>query len=392
MKKHVVYLLCTIIPAFAMAQPGNDEPCGAINIPIINTGSAACNQVDVSMAAATYNSLIGTSAFCGNPSITHPDTWYRFTMPASGKVIIHTSVGGSSPDTDAGMQLYSAANCSDPLTFEACDDDTGPGNMPMISFSGTAGNTYYIRFLQYDGGTDGNYNICITNPAPPLSTSNVGIGITGADSTLDVNGNMKVRGGTGLNNLTVASTLTIKSGNPGANKILTSDAAGVATWQTPPVIPPAPTPQSEHPAVIATFETGNVPNEIDLSNGVQKRLHFRTEQVDNGNMFNDSVFTAPSQGVYSISLQVQASATGLTVSPTANAIELQVEPLQTGSYFYSQAYFPAATAGIALFTFNKLYVLNTGDRLQFNIQRLGTGGTVKINASIRNFISIYKVY
>ena len=282
MKKHVVYLLCTIIPAFAMAQPGNDEPCGAINIPIINTGSAACNQVDVSMAAATYNSLIGTSAFCGNPSITHPDTWYRFTMPASGKVIIHTSVGGSSPDTDAGMQLYSAANCSDPLTFEACDDDTGPGNMPMISFSGTAGNTYYIRFLQYDGGTDGNYNICITNPAPPLSTSNVGIGITGADSTLDVNGNMKVRGGTGLNNLTVASTLTIKSGNPGANKILTSDAAGVATWQTPPVIPPAPTPQSEHPAVIATFETGNVPNEIDLSNGVQKRLHFRTEQGNAG--------------------------------------------------------------------------------------------------------------
>ena len=392
MKKHLFFLLCTIIPALAMAQPANDDPCGAITIPIINSGTVACNQVNVSMAAATYNPVIATALFCGNTGITHADTWYSFTMPASGKIIIHTTAMPGSPDTDAGLQLYSGATCNGPFTLVSCDDDSGPGNMPMISFTGVAGDVYYIRFLEYDGGVDGSYNICLTDPSPPLSTKNVGIGITGPDSTLDVNGNMKVRGGTGLNNLTVSSALTIKSGNPGANKILTSDAAGVATWQTPPVIPVVPTAQSQHPAVIASFETGNVPNEMDLSNGVQRGLRFRLETVDNGNMYNDSIFMAPSAGVYSISLQVQASASGLTPSPTANYIELQVEPLQTGPFYYCQANFVNTATGLAQITFNKLYLLNAGDRLQFNIQRGGVAGTVKIFSSTRNFISIHKVY
>lgn len=391
MKKHLLSLLC-IVPCIALAQPANDDPCGAINIPVINTGAAVCTQIDVSMSAATYNAAIGTTLFCGNSAITQPDTWYRFIMPPSGKIIIHTSMAAASLDDDAGMQLYSAVSCGGPLTEVACDDDNGPGNMPLISFTGVAGNEYYIRFLQYDGGVDGAYNICLTNPSPPLATSNVGIGITGADSTLDVNGNLKVRGGAGLNNLTIASTLTIKSGNPGANKILTSDAGGIATWQNPPVMPVIPTAQSQHPAAIATFETGNIPNELDLSNGALRGLRFRLEQVDNGNMYNDSVFTAPSAGVYNISIQIEAFATGLTASPTANALELQVDPLQPGSYYYVRNYFPNAVSGYSTLVFNKLFSMNAGDRFQFNIGRIGSGGTIKIFSGNRSFISIHKVY
>jgi hypothetical protein len=388
MKKQLPALLC-LLSSVAFGQPVNDDPCGAINIPLINTGSAACNQLSVSLSGATYNPSIGVAAFCGNPSITHADTWYSFIMPASGKIIIHTSVESGSAYSDGGMELYSAASCSGPLTLQACDDDGGPGNMPLINFTGIAGNVYYIRFLQYNGGVNGDFNICISNPNPPLSTANVGIGLTGADSTLDLNGNLKVRGGAGLNNVTIGSTLTIKSGNPGVNKILTSDASGVASWQAPPAIPTA---QSQHPVVIAGFETGNIPNEMDLSNGVNRGLRFRLEQVDNGNMYNDSVFIAPSAGVYAISLQLEATATGLTASPTANAMELQVEPLQPGNYYYARSYFPAAASGYASLGFNKLFFLNAGDRFQFNIVRLGTGGTVKIFGSSRNFISIYKVY
>ena len=383
----LVLLLCSSL--LSIAQPVNDDPCGAITLPVLNTGTAACNQVNVSMAGATFAAFPGNTPFCGNGTADLPDVWYSFTMPQGGKIIIHSSEAGGSPDSDAGMQLYSAPGCSGTFVEVACNDDGGPGNMPLISYTGIAGNIYYIRLVQYNGATNGLYNICLTDPNPPLATSNIGIGITGPDSTLDVNGNMKVRGGTGLNNVTISNTLTIKSGSPGANKILTSDASGNASWQNPPVVPTA---QSQHPAVIAVFETGNVPNEIDLSNGTLKRLRFRLEQVDNGNMYNDSVFTAPTAGVYSISLQLESFASGLTASPTANALELQLEPLQPGGYYYARDYFPNATSGYASISFNKLYSLNAGDRIQFNIQRIGSGGTVKITSSVRNFISIHKVY
>lgn len=389
MKKQLLPLFC-FLSSLAFGQPANDDPCGAINIPLINTGSAACNQLGVSLSGATYNPSIGVAAFCGNPSITHADTWYSFIMPASGKIVIHTSFEAGSINTDAGMELYSAASCAGPLTLEDCDDDDGPGNMPLINFTGVAGNLYYIRFLQYNGGVTGSFNICISNPNPPLSTANVGIGLTGADSTLDVNGNLKVRGGAGLNNVTIGSTLTIRSGNPGANKILTSDVSGVTSWQNPPVVPTA---QSQHPAAIALFETGSIPNELDLSNGVIKGLRFRLEQVDNANMYDDSIFTAPSAGVYEVSIQVEGYGTGLTASPTANILELQVKPYQVGAPFhYVQSYFPNATFGYAGLSFNKLFLLNPGDKLQFNIQRIGNGGSVKIFSGSRNFISIHKVY
>ncbi len=48
------------------------------------------------------------------------------------------------------------------------------------------------------------------------STGNVGIGTIFPDATLDVNGQVKISGG-----------------SPGAGKVLTSDASGLATWETP---------------------------------------------------------------------------------------------------------------------------------------------------------------
>jgi len=45
---------------------------------------------------------------------------------------------------------------------------------------------------------------------------NVGIGTTTPGAKLDVNGQIKIAGG-----------------SPGAGKVLTSDASGLATWQTP---------------------------------------------------------------------------------------------------------------------------------------------------------------
>lgn len=54
------------------------------------------------------------------------------------------------------------------------------------------------------------------NALTVLKNGNMGVGVTDPDATLEVNGQVKITGGT-----------------PGAGKVLTSDASGNATWETP---------------------------------------------------------------------------------------------------------------------------------------------------------------
>ncbi len=62
----------------------------------------------------------------------------------------------------------------------------------------------------------GNGNGSRSNAITVLKNGNMGIGVTDPDAKLEVNGQMKITGGT-----------------PGAGKVLTSDAAGLASWVTP---------------------------------------------------------------------------------------------------------------------------------------------------------------
>lgn len=73
----------------------------------------------------------------------------------------------------------------------------------------------------YDLSIEGTRNfiandIVAHNTYLATSSGNVGIGTTTPGAKLEVAGQVKITGGT-----------------PGANKVLTSDAAGLATWQTP---------------------------------------------------------------------------------------------------------------------------------------------------------------
>jgi len=116
------------------------------------------------------------------------------------------------------------------------------------------------------------------------TSKNIGIGTTNPTTNLDVNGTIRVRGGT-----------------PGNGQVLTSDANGLASWE--------PVPQS---ALYATI----LPNQ-NIPTGINTKLNFRINPTpDNAALeFNDFAtgfnnatgeFTVPANegGVYSIETDV----------------------------------------------------------------------------------------
>lgn len=67
----------------------------------------------------------------------------------------------------------------------------------------------------------------LTEKMTIANNGNVGIGNSSPNAKLDVNGNVKI-----ANGLDVTGSMKIVNGTQGANKVLTSDAAGNASWQT----------------------------------------------------------------------------------------------------------------------------------------------------------------
>lgn len=66
----------------------------------------------------------------------------------------------------------------------------------------------------------------LTEKMTIANNGNVGIGNSSPNAKLDVNGNVKI-----ANGLDVTGSVKIANGTQGANKVLTSDAAGNASWQ-----------------------------------------------------------------------------------------------------------------------------------------------------------------
>ncbi|MBP7514570.1 MAG: hypothetical protein KA791_08490 [Flavobacteriales bacterium] len=138
----------------------NNDPCGATPL----TAGASC--------VYTMGSNSGATATAGPPAPTCSfygggDVWFQVTIPAGGSITLTGDVAGGSLIADMGMAVYTAPSCSGPFTQVACDDDSGPGLMPMITYTGTAGTVLWVRMWEYGNDTFGSFNICATTPTPP---------------------------------------------------------------------------------------------------------------------------------------------------------------------------------------------------------------------------------
>ena len=161
--------------------PVNDEPCGAIALPMGPT----CNFLNTNNTAATLSAISGTglAPVCPNaePSLLQNDVWFTTTVPASGLIGISTEESGSL--CAGGYAIYTATACSGTFTqlASSCslNGPTGATSTPASVFNAFAaglpvGATVYIRYWERNGNENGTFSICAYEAQRPVNDNPCG--------------------------------------------------------------------------------------------------------------------------------------------------------------------------------------------------------------------------
>ena len=161
--------------------PSNDEPCGAIDL---NVNIGACAFQSAVLGTTSTVSVGMPAPGCGSLG---PDIWYKFTVPASGRIIIDMAPNGGPTDMDMAWYTSSTNDCNNLTTLVDCDDaDSQNGAMAMICHAGascvvpgdcqqlatlTPGTVVYVRLWEYGGTPFGPFDICAYDPGAPGAAS-----------------------------------------------------------------------------------------------------------------------------------------------------------------------------------------------------------------------------
>lgn len=266
MKKLALMLL--LLPVLVCAQPpANDAICSAITIPVVSGSACATPQI-YSWKNATFSPSGVANPTCGwNGS--NKEVWFHFVASATNASVLFSQAYDVTHDLAAAV--YDGESCSFISGLVECNDDDGPDNYPQISmYNLMPGTNYYIRLWQYNTLIDsGSARICVVSE-PLNATGKMGVNTAFPSATLDVNGVLKMRGG-----------------SPGVNKVLTSDAYGNATWQ--PIPPPVN-------VAFGTYQLPGVGQSIP-SSVYTKVLFGEPEELGVANVAA-GVFTAPQTANY----------------------------------------------------------------------------------------------
>jgi len=173
--------------AFSTPFGANDEPCGALMLPL----AATCQPVSGTTAGASPTPPNGytTTSSCNLNSFAASDVWFSFTTAASGQpgaqAVLLTATGGPA----RVMEVFSAASCAGPFTRIGCSgvstNQSGSPAPPLLLRGLAPGTTYYVAVFTGTSAAAGPFTLCAT-PAPPCdSPTNVAVGNpTGTGATL----------------------------------------------------------------------------------------------------------------------------------------------------------------------------------------------------------------
>ncbi|HNX06394.1 MAG TPA: gliding motility-associated C-terminal domain-containing protein [Bacteroidales bacterium] len=161
----ILFVSCILFTSIALAQPANDECNGAIGI----TAGTTCSYTTYTNTGATYSSTTPLPG-CASYTTAAADVWFKVIVPSTGALCFDTQTGNI---TNGGMAIYNGS-CG-ALNLIECDDNDSPnGSMPMIYKWGlTPGETIFIRFWEYGGGTYGTFGLCVyIVTGPPACAAN----------------------------------------------------------------------------------------------------------------------------------------------------------------------------------------------------------------------------
>ena len=162
----------------------NDEPCGAIAIPL-NTGSTCQATAYGSTAGATNTVAYGYSEpGCGTIFSSPSDVWFTFTTPTSGTASTAVSLGLTGLDKQ--VRVFSAASCAGPFTEVGCSGlSLGVSTPPVLTLRTlTPGTTYFVRVAQtgVNNASSAVFTLCLM-PAPSCAAP-TGLSISTTSATV----------------------------------------------------------------------------------------------------------------------------------------------------------------------------------------------------------------
>lgn len=229
-----------------------------------NDAFANAGSIALTNNAATVNGhTTNATKQAGEPN--HADNagghsiWWRWTAPAGGPVSLNTR--GSYADTTLAVYTGSAVNA---LTTIASNDDIDSGivQASSLTFSATAGTTYFFAVDGWDGDTAGitlNLGFTPSGPLLPVITAqpvsatvtaggsvSFSVTATGADSYQWVFNNSNIGGATGATH-TISS---VTAANAGSYRVSVTNSTGSVSSDTVTLTvnaaptPPAPAPSS----------------------------------------------------------------------------------------------------------------------------------------------------
>ena len=148
-----------------VAPPVNDDPAGALSLPVTATcvATAGTNAGATTTTPNGYANPSASPTTCGM-AVSPRDVWYTFTAP-------NTAVGITVTGAPAGsVRVFSSAGgAAGPFTQVSCaagpTNNTTAGSLTVTGL--TTGATYYVAVAGY-GSADaqGAFTICVTGAAP----------------------------------------------------------------------------------------------------------------------------------------------------------------------------------------------------------------------------------
>lgn len=182
--------------AFVSPSVFDGYPCGSQNnYNITLTVTPGANGGPTNLTACTATPLtVGTTCtpqtfdntgtvYCGGGAGLDPgcgayagqDVWFSAIVPATGSLTIQSTMGTMA---DGAMGIWDG-NCTNPQ-FYACNDDFGGSLAPGLQLSGlTPGDTIWIQFFAFNGGSPGTFDLCVFDcniPAGAITESEANCG------------------------------------------------------------------------------------------------------------------------------------------------------------------------------------------------------------------------